>query len=164
MQSGSAWQDGAWSDSDNLLRRFDFWHFSSVGAIATAEYRKCGCGGSAITVSALLGCIGCGNRVVCNDLSWRAWPRLGTCCWPSKSASSMSDDEVDYPWSSFLASPISWTVSSSCVNNEIGDISQPQHNAWWQRIGRQTFDRQRRLAAFLNASALSMCAPWLFCE
>jgi len=72
MRSSSAWVDGARSDSDNLLRRVDFWRLSSGGAIAPAAFREFGSGGRAITVSARLRFSRSGTLVVRNDLSRRA--------------------------------------------------------------------------------------------
>jgi len=72
LGSTSARADGAWSDSDNGLRRDDFWHLSSGGAIAAGRFRESGSGGSAMTVSAQLRFSGSGILVVRNDLPWRA--------------------------------------------------------------------------------------------
>jgi len=64
--------DGARSDSDNLLRRVDFWRSSSGGAIALAGFRELGSGGHAITVSARLRFFGSWNHVVRIVLSQHA--------------------------------------------------------------------------------------------
>ena len=164
LGSSSAQADGAWSDSDNLLRRDDFWHLSSGGASATGRFRKFGSGGRAMTVSARLPFFSSGTLVLRNHLSWRAWPRWRSSCWWSKSSSSMSDDRVDSLVSSLLWSPISWSVLSSWYIHAIGDISHPQYDARRPMIGRQTFDWEWRFTAFLNASALSRCTSWFFCE
>jgi len=75
------WADGAWSDSDDLLRRADFWRLSSGGAIDPGGFRGFGRRGRAITVSARLHFFGNGTLVVRDDLSQRTWPRSRTCCW-----------------------------------------------------------------------------------
>jgi len=80
LDSGSAWVDGARSDSDELLRRVDFWRLSSGGAIAPAGFQEFGSGGRAITLSAPPCFIGSGTLVVCNDWSHRACPRSRTSC------------------------------------------------------------------------------------
>ena len=69
MHSGSTWVDGARSDSDNLLRRNDFWRLSSGGAIAPAGFQEFGSRGRAMTVSAPLRFFHSGTCVVRNDLS-----------------------------------------------------------------------------------------------
>jgi hypothetical protein len=71
LGSTSAWADGSWSDSDNLLRRDDMWHLSSGGAIAPGRFQEFGSRGRAMTVSAQLQFFGIGTLVVHNDLSWR---------------------------------------------------------------------------------------------
>ena len=40
ISSGSAWTGRAQSDSDNLLRRVDFWHLIRGGAIARAGIQR----------------------------------------------------------------------------------------------------------------------------
>jgi len=72
LGSTSARADGARSDSDNLLRRDDFWRLSSGGAIATGKFREFGSGGRAMTVSARHRFFASGTLVVRNDLSRRA--------------------------------------------------------------------------------------------
>jgi len=69
MGSTTARADGAQSDSDNLLRRDDFWHLSSGGAIAASRFWEFGSGGRAMTVLAWLRFFGSGTIVVRNDLS-----------------------------------------------------------------------------------------------
>jgi len=69
LGSTSAKVDGAWSDSENLLRRDEFSHLSSGGAIATGTFREFGSGGRAMTVSAQLHFFGSGTLVMRNDLS-----------------------------------------------------------------------------------------------
>jgi len=64
--------DGAWSDSDNSLKRDDFWRLSRGGAIAAGRFREFGSGGRAMTVSAWLRFVGSGTLVVRNDLSRHA--------------------------------------------------------------------------------------------
>ena len=54
MHSSSARVNGAQSDSDNMLRRIDFWRLSSGGAIAPAGFREFGSRGRAIIVLARL--------------------------------------------------------------------------------------------------------------
>ena len=61
--------DGAQSDSDNLLRRDDFWRLSSGGAIDAGRCWELGSRGRAMTVLARLHSFGSGTLVVCNDLS-----------------------------------------------------------------------------------------------
>jgi len=78
---GSAWADGAWSDLDDLLRKADFWHLSSGGAIDPGGFREFGTRGRAITVLARLHFFGNGALVVHKDLSRRAWPRSWTSYW-----------------------------------------------------------------------------------
>jgi len=164
LESTSAQADGAQSESHNLLRRDDFSHLTSGGAIAAGRFQVFGRGGRPMTVLTRLRSFGSGTLVVGFDLFWRTSPRWRTSCWWSKSCSSMSDDKVDSPVSSLSSSPISWSVLSSWFIYEIGDISHLQYNARRQMIGRQTFDGQWGLAVFLKASALSMCACWFFCE
>jgi len=120
---GSTRVDGAWSDSENWLRRVDFWHLSSGGAIASAGFRECGSGGHAMTVSARLHFFGSETHGVCKDLSRHAWHRSWSCCCWSKLSSSMWDDKVDSLEWSLWSSPICWSVLLSYFNNEIGDIS-----------------------------------------
>jgi len=78
---GNAWADGARSDSDDLLRRADFWRLSTGGAIDPGGFWEFGSRGRAITVSARLRFFGNGTLVVHNDLSRHAWPRSRTSCW-----------------------------------------------------------------------------------
>jgi len=66
--SGSAGMDSAWSDTDNLLRRVDFWCLSSGGSIAPAGLWEFGSGGCAITVSAWRHFFASETRVVHNVL------------------------------------------------------------------------------------------------
>jgi len=58
LRSGSTWVDVATSDSDNVLRRVDFWPLSSGGAIAPAGFGEFESRGHAMTVSAWLRFIG----------------------------------------------------------------------------------------------------------
>jgi hypothetical protein len=67
--------DGAWSDSNDLLRRADFWRLSSGGAIDPGGFRGFERRGRAITVSVRLCFFANGTLVVCDDLSRRAWRR-----------------------------------------------------------------------------------------
>jgi len=127
-----------------------------------------GSGGCALAVSARLCFIG--NEPPADRTAWFlcTWPRSRTSCWKSKLSCSMPDDKVDSRICSCLvslsSSKMSWSVSSSCFMDEITDISHLLYDASRQIIGRQTFERKWRLAAFLNANALSRCAFWLFCK
>jgi len=98
--------DGARSDSDTLFSRVDLWPVSRGVAIAPAGFRDLGTGGRTTTVSELLRFFGSGAHVVCNQLSWRAWPRDSTSCWLSTSFSLMADDKVYSPCSSHSTSLI----------------------------------------------------------
>jgi len=69
LWSTTAQADGAQSDSDNLLRRDDFWLLSSGGSIATGRFWECGSEGHAMTVSAQLCLFHSQMLVVGNDLS-----------------------------------------------------------------------------------------------
>ena len=69
LGSTSAREDGALSDSNNLLRRDDFCRFSNGGAIAAGRFREYGSRGHAMIVLALLCFFGSGTIEVHNDLS-----------------------------------------------------------------------------------------------
>jgi len=164
MGSGSAWDEGDWSDSDNLLRRVDILHLVSGGAIAQDGLREFGRVGRAMSVSVRLLYFRNGTLQVRNHLSRHAGPRCSTPCSWSTSTSWKSDHEVDTLVPSHLWSPISRSVSSIYFINDIGDISYRQYDVRWLTIGRQTFDGQSRLAAFLDSRALSRCASWFLCD
>jgi len=164
LGSGSTWADGEWSDSDNLLRRVDFWCFSSGYAIAPAGFEEFGIGGRAMIESALLRFIGSGTLLVCDDLHRHSWPRSRTSCCRSKLSSWMTDEKVDSQVFLPSLSAILWSVSTSCIINVTGDISHPQYDAQWWILGWETLDGQQRLETFLNVTGLSRCASRLFSE
>jgi len=64
--------DGEQLDSDDVLKRADFWCLGSDGAFNPGGFRGFGRRGRAITLSAWLHFFGNGTLVVCNDLSQRA--------------------------------------------------------------------------------------------
>jgi len=125
LGSTSAWADGAQSDSDTFLKRVDFWHLSSGGAIVAGGYWEIGCRGHAMTVSVWLRFFDSGTLVVCNNLSQCTWPRHRTSSWWSKFSSSTSDDKIGYPVSSLESLLIYWSLSSSWFSQEIGHNSHP---------------------------------------
>jgi hypothetical protein len=51
-----------------------------------------------------------------------------------------------------------------CFIDEIREIDHPQYHDSWQIIGTVSWDGLLSLAAFLNASAVSRCAFWIFCK
>jgi len=164
LGSSSDWADGEQSDFENLLRRVDYQRLSCGGAISPGGFREFGSGGHAMWVSVQLYSSGSGTLVVRIDMAWQACPRGRTSCWWFTLSSLMSDDKVDSSVSSLWWSPISRSVSSSYFIKEFWDIRYLQYDARRQRIGRQAFDGQQRLASFLNASALRSLASWSFCE
>jgi len=88
----NSWVQSAGSHLDNWLKRVDFWHLSSGGAIVPGGFREFRSRRHAITGLAKLRCFGSGILVVHNQLSPNAWPWSGTACWWSKLALSMLDD------------------------------------------------------------------------
>ena len=152
------------SDPAIVLRREDFWHLSSGGAIPQAGLRKFESGGRAITALPPICFIGSGTLVVLNVMSWCAWPRSVTSSRLSKSSSLMSDTIVQFLGYLFSWWYISWSVLSSCSINEWLDIGYLQYNTQKQMVGSQIFVRRWWLAVFLKASvcALSRCTSWFF--
>jgi len=71
LRRGSAWAHCAQLNSDNLLRRVDFWLLSSGGAIAPPGFGECRSGGHAMTALARLKFFSSGTIVVCVDFSPR---------------------------------------------------------------------------------------------
>jgi len=159
----SACTFGAQSDLHNLLKRADFWRFSSGGADDPCGFQEFGSGGGAITVSAWLHFFGNGTCLIHTDLSQSALLRSRTSCWSFKSSVWTLDNKVGSLVFSLSSSLISKSVSSSRLINDIGDISYQQNDAARKIIGWQTVDGQWILAAFLN-EIVRLCASWFTCE
>jgi len=164
LHSSSAWPDGAWSESYKLLRRVEYCHFSSCGAIASVGFREYGSAGCAMRVSAWLHVIDSGSFVVRNDFFWSTWPGSRDSFKWAKLTSSMLDNMMDSLVSSLSSLPIPWLVLSSYFIDEIGDISYLQCNARTQIIVWQSFDGRWRFVHSFNGSALSCSASWFFSE
>ena len=69
LGSTSAPAVGTWSDSDDLLKRDDYWRSSSGGAIAAGRFLEFGSGGHPMTVSAQLRFFRSGTPGVHDDFS-----------------------------------------------------------------------------------------------
>jgi len=160
--SGITWADGITPDLDNELRMVNFWHVSSSGAITPAGLSQCRSGASAMTVSVRHHFFASETHEHVNDLPRCTWARTRTLCWWSKVSSLMLDDTAESVVSPLRSSPMCWFVCFFCIPNQVGGVRHPEWAAQRQIIGRKRFRGQQRLAALLNASALSRCASWSF--
>jgi len=146
-----------------LVSTVDCWRLSNSGAIDPAGFWEFGRGEHATTVSVWLYLWCYRTLVVCNNWSQHTWPRSSTSCLWLKFSSTMSDDKVYSPVSSFSPSLISWFVSSSCFIIESWIRSAQEYIARGQIVQTQTFDGKSRLTAFLTTIGLSRCSFWFVC-